>query len=171
MSSKPMIEAVLKAGLIGENALREMKRFSAAIDPEAKTEEPKDLDTAATIIATAIADEGYVMVRETDLEILHQYAETARQGVLHLEIDSDVEPSGSNSTDLEISFGKSKMGEYIIAWRSETIEDMLTNGRSYLQVDGQRIFFSRLRELFYGETKAFMACTSSTIEPVPEAAS
>ena len=61
------------------------------------------------------------------------------------------------------------MGEYLIAWRSETIEDMLTNGRSYLQVDNQRIFFSRIRELFYGDTKAFMACTESAAESVPEA--
>jgi hypothetical protein len=166
MSSKPMIEAVLKAGLLGENALREMKKFSVAIDPDAKSEEPKDLDTAATIIASAIAEEGYVMVRETDLEILHQYAETARRGVLHLEIDSDVEPSGFTATDLDISFGKTKLGEYLIAWRSESIEDMLINGRSYLQVDDERLFFGRIRELFYGDTKAFIACTVASKEPV-----
>jgi hypothetical protein len=161
-----MIEAVLKAGLLGENALREMKKFSVSIDPDAKSEDPKDLDTAATIIASAISEEGYVMVRETDLEILHQYAESARRGRLHLEIDSDVEPSGITSTDLDITFGKSKMGEYLIAWRSESIEDMLTNGRSYLQVDDQRIFFGRIRELFYGDTKAFLACYPSATEPL-----
>ena len=66
MSSKPMIEAVLKAGLLTPQALAEMKKFSSVIDVEAQTEEPKDLDTAATIIANALTAEGYVMVRETD---------------------------------------------------------------------------------------------------------
>jgi hypothetical protein len=155
-----MIEAVLKSGLLSKDALEEMKRFSPVIPGDAVVEELKDLDTAVTIIATALESEGYVVVRETDLEVFHQYVETSKPGTLHIETDE-------SQTDIEITYGKTKMGEYIIAWRSESIEDLLTNGRSYLQAEGNRIFFSGLRELFFGETKAFMVAQASAREAIP----
>ena len=41
---------------------------------------------------------------------------------------------------------------------------MLTNGRTYLVVDDTHVFFKDVRELFFGEQKAFMVCTPSTVE-------
>lgn len=154
MSSKPMTEAVLKAGLLTPSLMAEFRKFGG-IDREATLEEPKDLDTAATIIALALESEGYVMVRETDLEVLHQYAETSRRGSLHLVTDNGPEEV---STNIEVTFGKTKLGEYILAWRGESIEDLILDGRAYLMFDDQQVHFNRVRELFYGETKAFMVC-------------
>jgi len=153
-----MIEAVLKTGLISKETLAEMKRFSPVIPTDAETEEPKDLDTCATIIATAIESEGYVVVRETDLDALKQYFETSTAGVMHVEDEGVV-------TDFNVTFGKTKLGEYIIPWRGESIEALLTNGSSFLQSAGVRVFFDRVRELFFDETKAFMICHASTEEP------
>lgn len=158
MSAKSMIEAVLKAGLVSEEALEEMKRFSTVIPKDAITEDPKDLSETARIIATALESEGYVMVRETDLEVLQQYMETSRAGLLHVETED-----GAYS-EFGITFGRTRLGECIIAWRSESIEELLTNGLSYLEFEGVRTFFSDVRELFFGETKAFMVCRLSTKE-------
>jgi len=167
MSNRSMIEAVLKAGVVDANTLALFKKFGAPIDPDAEVEEPKDLETAAAIIGDVLESEGYVVVRETDLQVFNQYVETSRRGTLHLAVESDVEPTGLTATDIEITYGKTKMGEYIIAWHSESIEDLLTDGNSYLEAEDCRIFFQSVRELYFGNTKAFMVCLVSTREPTP----
>jgi hypothetical protein len=154
----PLTTAVLKTGLITPEMLREIKRFSPVIDPEAETEEPKDLAEVVALIDTALQSEQYVLVRETDLEVVRQYAETVvRQARLHIEHEEE-------KSDVEVSYGKTALGEFIIAWKSESIRDMLTNGRTYLVVDDTHVFFKDVRELFFGEQKAFMVCTPSTVE-------
>lgn len=167
MSNRSMIEAVLKAGVIDANTLAQFKKFGAPIDPDAQVEEPKDLETAAAIIGDVLESEGYVVVRETDLQVFNQYVETSQKGMLHLAVVSDVEPSGLTTTDIEITYGKTKMGELIIAWHTESIEDLLTDGNSYLEAEGVRIFFNSVRELYFGNIKAFMVCSVSVREPIP----
>jgi hypothetical protein len=150
----PMTQAVLKAGIITPNMLREIKRFSVTLDPDAQVESPKELEHAAQIIATAMEEAGYTTVRETDLDVLRQYMETATDGTLHLE-------AGEEPMSIEVTYGKTKTGEYIIAWNSESIEDSLTNGMTHLIVwtgKYEKVFFQDVRELWYGEKKAFMVC-------------
>jgi hypothetical protein len=149
-----MTQAVLKAGIISENMLREIKRFSVTLDPDAKVESPKELEHAAQIIANAMEEAGYTTVRETDLDILRQYLDTAADGTLRLEV------TGSEPVDVEVTYGMTKTGEYIIAWNSESIEDALTNGVTFLwtERDHRQVFFKDVRELWYGEKKAFMVC-------------
>lgn len=149
----PMTEAVLKAGIITPNMLREMKRFSPSIDQEAEVEEPKELELAAKIIADALESADYTLVRETDLECLRQYTDTATEGMMHIEV-LEVAP-----VDFPVTYGKTPTGEYIIAWKSESIGDALTNGMTYLKAEhGKHVFFKDVRELWFGEHKAFMLC-------------
>jgi hypothetical protein len=170
---KAIMTAVLKAGLLTPEMLKEFKRFSPVVDREAETGEPMGLEDAAALIEAAIQSEQYVLLRETDLEIVRQYADTARRSVLHVEHDGEV-------SDIEVSYGRTPIGEFIIPWRSESIRDMLTNGQTYLvvaatevrawlpdpyQAEGQvRIFFKDVREVFFGEQKAFMVCSASTVD-------
>lgn len=160
----PITAAVLKAGLISPEQLREMKRISPVIDRTAEVSSPVDLELAAKIVEDALESEQYVIVRETDLEAVRQYVETATTGILHLEADD-------KSTDLEVTYGRTPIGEFIIAWKSEGIAEMMTNGLTYLVVPGGpgpgllRVFFQDVRELFFGEQKAFMVCRPSTMEP------
>lgn len=155
----PITAAVLKAGLITPTQLQEMKRFSPAIDPDAEAGEPADLETAASLVEQAFQSEEYVLIRETDLEAVRQYVETASLGMLHLEMGDEV-------ADLEVKYGKTAGGEFIVAWSGESIAAAMTNGQTYLQVPpSSHVFFKDVRELFFGEQKAFMVCKPSVVEP------
>lgn len=155
-----MTRAVISAGLVNKGQLDEMKRWSPAIDAEAEAEPPMPLEQAAEIINEAIQSEGYVLLRETDLEVVRQYAATARTARLHIQVGD--EPA--DSTDVEVTFGKTSLGEYIIAWRSESIKDAMVNGMTFLDDGPARVFFQDVRELFFGQQKAFMVCVPSTVE-------
>lgn len=155
-----MTQAVLRAGLVNENQLAEMKRWAPpSLDPDAVVEEPKTLEEAATLVSEALQSEGYVLMRETDLAVLKQYVETMQRSILHLV------PDESSEGDIDVTFGRTPLGEYIIPWRSESIRDMMTNGVSYLIDGGHRVFFNDVRELFFGPEKAFMVCKPSAVEP------
>lgn len=155
----PITLAVLKAGLISPAMLKEMKRISPLIAPDAEVGEPVDLDLAVRFVEDALQSDEYVLVRETDLESVRQYVETTRTLTLH------IEDGPESSGDIEVTVGVTPLGEYIVAWKGESIRTMMTNGMTYL-VDGNvRVFFRDVRELFFGEYKAFMVCTPSVREP------
>ena len=154
----PITMAVLKAGLISPAMLKEMKRISPHITPDAEVNEPVDLELAARFVEDALQSDEYVLMRETDLEAVRQYAETTRRLVLHVE-------DGESTGDIEVTAGLTSLGEYIIAWKSESIRAMMTNGLTYLVDGAVRVFFRDVRELFFGEYKAFMVCTPSVREP------
>jgi hypothetical protein len=151
-----MTQAVLKAGLITPNMLREIKRFSPTIDCDAEVEEPKELEYAAKIIADALESQEYTLIRETDLDILRQYAEEHRAGTLHLETLNE-------TAEFTITYCVSKTGEYIIAWTDEGSAEDLANGVTYLRTSSCDVFFKDVRELWYGEKKAFAVCIPSGV--------
>jgi hypothetical protein len=153
----PLTTAVLKAGVVSPDMLKELQRFNPALRGEEAAETPVDLETAGNLIAAALNSEEYVLVRETDLEAVRQYLATMRDGCLHLD-------SGQQDTDLDVSFGKTPLGEYIIAWTNDPIAEMMTNGLTYLVENGKRVFFKDVRELFFGDQKAFMICAPSSVE-------
>jgi hypothetical protein len=155
----PVTAAVLKSGLISQAQLAEMKRFSPTIDQEAEVGEPVSLEVAAQLLEEAFQSEQYVLVRETDLEVVRKYAETAKSGMLHVEVSEE------QKADIEVTYGKTTLGAYIIAWKSESIAEALTNGLTYLVEGSTKVFFKEVRELFFGEQKAFMICVPSSVEP------
>lgn len=167
--TSPITTAVLKSGLIHPSYLNEFKRWGAPIEiPEdMPTSPPKTLDEAAVAIEEALQSEGQVLTRETDLEVLRQYLETQVSGVLHVEIDGE---SSSSFADIPVSFGLTRTCDYIIPYKSESILDEMTNGLTYLRGQGDggpKVFFSAVRELFFGETKTFMLCTPAEV-PMPK---
>jgi hypothetical protein len=163
-----LTQAVLRAGLVTEAQIAEMKRWAPpSLSADDVPEEPKSLAESVALINDALQSDGYVLMRETDLEAVRQYAATSQRSILHLE------PEGVEAQDIEVTYGKTPIGEYIIAWHSESIQDLLTNGLTYLVVrptDGsvERVFFKDVRELFFGTTKAFMVCVPSSVEHAPQ---
>jgi len=114
-------------------------------------------------IEEALQEQGLVLTRETDLGAVNFYLQSQRPAVLHVVVGEDEEFVES---DIPCTFGITPMGEYIIRWHSESIEDVMTNGRTYLLLgskssdgSGCKVFFSRVREVFFGETKAFIICS------------
>jgi hypothetical protein len=119
-------------------------------------------------IEEALQDEGLVLTRETDLEVINYFLSTAGRGILHIVMEAEGEED--QTADIECVYGMTALGEYIIQWRSDSIEDVMTNGKSYLQPtpgpmrlvpEGDPVYFSRVREVFFGQTKAFVICTPS----------
>jgi hypothetical protein len=112
-------------------------------------------------IRRAIDSEGYVLTRETDLEVLRHYLSGQQQGLLHVEVFHK-DPTIESSADIPVVFARTPLGEYIVPWASESIADEMTNGITYLTTSGGKVQFSSVRELFFGDHKAFMVC-----EPLP----
>lgn len=154
----PMTKAVLKAGIIPPNTLQEMKKFSITLDSDAESEEPKDLETAAAIIADALEQSDSTAIRETDLEVLRQYIDTSTSGKMHVEILE------APQAEFEVTYGKTPLGEYIVAWRGESIGDALTNGMTFLEAGTHKVYFKDVRELWFGENKAFMICVPVDVD-------
>lgn len=112
-------------------------------------------------VEEALQDEGLVLTRETDFAVVQDYLRAQLHGVLHIVVE-DLE--GDVETDVECIYGLTPLGEYIIRWYSESIEDVLTNGKTHLFVKGHAIYFNSVREAFFGDTKAFVICTPSKTE-------
>lgn len=159
--------AALRAGLIAPHFLQEFRRWGAPIEvPEnAPSSPPKTVEEAGSLIEETLQSEGYTIARETDLEALQQYLATQVQGTLHVEFFSD-NPTEETQADVEVSYGLTPLGEFILPWKGESIAGELTNGSCYLEgpnLPGVRAYFTNVRELFFGEQKAFMVCTAQVI--------
>lgn len=152
-------EVMVKAGLVSPETLSELQRWGAPVpDPEDEQQQspsPIFPEEVVRAIDQALEEQGLVVVRETDLEALGQYVASMKQGRLFVTIDDQ-------SADFAVDYGMLKSGEYLLPWRSDSITDVLGNGQTHLvDADGRELYFSSARELFYGDTKAFVACMPS----------
>jgi hypothetical protein len=167
----PLATAVIKSGLLTQATLDEFRRWRPPVElPEEATPPPETIEEAAKCIEEVLQSEGYVITRETDLEVLQQYMTTQRKGELHIEIFvSKDEPN--RTADFEVYYGRTRSGEYIFAYRGDTMAEEITNGLSYLAIDegdtGGKVFFKETREVFYGTTKAFMVCSPPLEKKAP----
>lgn len=100
---------------------------------------------------------GDVVVRETDCDAITRFLATMTEASLHVEIDGQV-------ADIPMEVGQLISGEFLLPWCSDSISDVMTDGNTYLEVGGRRVFFGSVRELFYGDHKTFIACTPSSHE-------
>lgn len=158
-----LTEIIVKSGIIPENILKDVQRWrlpnTETLQPPSELAPDMTVQKICEAIDEAIQSEGYVLTRETDLEVVTQYLKTMEKGSLHVVLED-----GSKS-GFEVHAGRNPIGEYIIPWRSDNIVDVLTNGETYLKMGKEKIYFSSARELFYGPHKAFVVCTPSTKEP------
>jgi hypothetical protein len=156
----PLLEAVLRAGIISPAMLRELRRFNPGLAPGLEaTEEPLELEHAARLVSDALQTEQFVLVRETDLSVVKQYVSSPQTGLLRVELDD------GTSTEFAVTYAKTALGEYVFAWRGENLREAMTNGLTHLMSVETDVYFKDVRELFFGEQKAFMVCTSSVEEP------
>lgn len=162
---RPLGLAAIQAGLIDEDTIAQFKRWGMI---------PRDLDTsvreepslAVERIQFALEAEEQVRLQNTDLDILKFWLNKTNQmrGQLVV-IDPDVDTKATKT----VVFARRQLGarvQYIIPWISESIYDILTNGRTYLRyTDGKnvKVYFTDVEEMYFGNMKAFMVCTG-TIE-------
>ena len=169
---KPISAAVIESGLISPNALAEMRRLSPTVSDATIAGEPVPLEDAAYSLSKVVQEADYVAVRETDLDVVQVYMKSQKEGMLHLEITY---AEDRTTADFPVTYGRTKMGEFIIPWSTPTIADAMTNGLTYLKalVEGgtELVYFDDVRELYFDDTKAFMVCRPSartSTRTVPE---
>lgn len=159
--SRALTVAVVETGLIQPEVLDEMRRWGLPIDVIESNEVAKSPDEIVERIQEALEGEDLVRLRDTDLDVIRHYLNQQRPGKLHVGIEED-------SSSFSVFFCLTKLGEYVIPWRSESIYTLMLDEGTYLsfaEVDSsgknkrRKVHFKDVRELFFGDTKAFMVCT------------
>lgn len=157
-----LAKLMVNSGVLNPTQIAEFQRWGTVQDNDLKMKDPpKDAQEFMLEVERVLQKEDMVLLRETDFAALTNYLKNQRQGVLYLD-------TGSASTEVNVAYTLSTSGEYLIPWMAEGISDLLVNGLTYLKTADTRVFFSEVRELFYGETKAFVVCRPSQIESLHE---
>lgn len=144
-----VVKVVQQAGLVGQDTVIELRRWGS---PVIASSSGPDIsaDIVPLLIERAMQEQDFVQVRETDLEVLKQYLNTQDVGMLRLE---DIR---GNVDGVNIIFGKTAQGEYIIPWIDETVTDACINCLVSLHVPNSGwVTLRNPRELYYGERKMF----------------
>jgi len=150
-------EAVIKTGIVDENIVAEFTRWGVPLEVSGEGF-INSVEAALAAINEALEGRDAVRVRQTDLNVLKQYLHTQKKGKLYI-ITEDTKGT------INVVFGRtSPGGEYIIPWRAESLDDILTNGLTYLVDDKKKVYFSSVKELYFGDVKSFIICTPSVRE-------
>lgn len=158
---KPIAFAVARAGLITPEVQEEFRRWGLPVALVSVPEEGvlTDARQVVDLIQNALEDADQVKISETDLDLLTRYLDPShrREGTL-------VVKDGQQKSTSKVLFSITPLWEYAIPWMSESIADFMTNGQTYLRFkldsgESSRVTFSDVREVFFGEQKAFMVCT------------
>lgn len=152
--NSPLAAVIARSGLLDASTLDEFRRWGMAVDELPLEQKPTSAAELIEALERALQDEGLVMERLTDLEAVKCYLSTQKIGTLHVEVDGE-------QADFQVVYGRSELGEYLLPWKGESVAEEMTNGLTYLTPEGSddKIYFSNLRELFFGNQKSFMACT------------
>lgn len=146
-----LAKAVVLSGAIDAGMLQEFTRWRLPVEIPSDDlyESPEE---AIEAIEEAMTGSEQVEIRTTDLDVLKQFLRTKRKGKLHL-------TTSKGSGTIDIDFGVSTMGEYIVPWNADSITDIMTNGESYIMDVRRKVFVADVIELYFGGNKAFMLCT------------
>lgn len=153
--------AIVRSGLIPTENLAEFRKWGLPIPKDEEIPPaPTDPEKLVQQLDQALQQEDMVIIRETDLNVVHTYLKTMKAGTLHLVMDDDMVRG-----EFPVAYGVTETGEYIMPWQAEAIDDMMVNGLTYLlTTEDKKVYFNTVRELFFGTQKAFMLCKVSSIE-------
>ncbi len=91
-------------------------------------------------------------MRITDPDLLAQYTNSRVEGLLRVQI-------GTEQADFPIVFGRTVLGEYIIPWSSDALEEALERCDAWLSAP-EEIHFRAANVFSYGQDKAFIVCVA-----------
>jgi hypothetical protein len=155
---KPVVEAVVEAGLVPEEALDELARWGVHIKAVPNERILHSPEAVVNHLREALESEEQVRIDQTDLDLLTRYLDKNNQkrGRLILK-------EGKQHTTVNVSFCLTQLEEYAIPWTDPDEPDILVNGESHLKWtddDGTEydVRFIDVRELFFGSKKAFAVC-------------
>lgn len=152
---KHISRALVRTGVVPKDALKELQRWGLPVDELLDQAAARDLspEQVVDIIRDALDNSDNYALRDTDLDIMQLWlsGEGKQQGKLHLVVD------GKKSV-LTVTFVRTRMGEYAIPWRSESITEVLLESETFLVVGQKKVSLLGVRELFFGDQKVFVVC-------------
>lgn len=161
---RPVSVAVVRTGVISKESLAELRRWGLPVEMlmEEDVVHVKSPQQAVDIIRDALDAHDQTAIRESDLEIVRVWINQDNQQVGRL-----VLPVEGKKTSFKVVFCRTRMGEYVIPWNSESIADLVLTVDSQLhyEEDGvkKKVHFLDMRELFIGDHKAFMVCSGEEL--------
>lgn len=161
---KAIAVAVVSSGLVSPETLAEIRRWGLPIDfiePSKVLNDPRQI---IDLIQNALESADQVKISETDLDVLTRFLDPKyqREGTLVIK-------DGDQKVSNKVLYCVTPLGEFAIPWMSESIADLMTNGHTYLRCGSgegtEHVKFFDVREVFFGEKKAFMVCAPVTGGP------
>lgn len=155
---RPLAKAVIRAGLVDESVLSELKRWGCPIETSADGEAIEDPDLVIRVLQDALDSYEQVRLQDTDLDIVQRWVDPGNQveGRLTM-IDDELRATR------KVIFCWTVMKEIALPWNADSIVDLLTNGETHLKYEDElgkhKVYFSDARELYIGDTKAFVVCS------------
>jgi hypothetical protein len=160
-----LTRVIIRSGLIETGTLAQFRKWGLMTPEVIQAPRPETPEQLVEQLDRALQEEDMVVVKETDLGALANYLATMKQGTLHL-----VTEDGTKG-EVPVTYGVTGLEEYLLPWRADSIDQMLTNGETYfVDADGNKVFFNDVRELFFGDHKAFVVCKVHSKEPHGNAA-
>lgn len=148
-----IVDVLTAAKILPEDTLAEFRRWGMV--DESVADEPRLLASpgAADIVRQldeVIQGEGYVLARETDLDALRVFAKDRRTGTLVF-----ITPEGTRRESTE--YAVTPAG-YLLPWPTDDIAELLTNGKSYLDVGKGKahVYFTDSVDLYFDDEKMFL---------------
>lgn len=149
--------ALVRTGLVSKDSVEELQRWGLPVEGLLE-QRPQDLspEEIVNIICDALDNNDTFEIRDTDLDVVHTWLhpDNQQRGKLQLTVD------GKKST-IAVTFCRTRLGEYVIPWRSEGIKDLLDDWGAHIVIDQKKIPIRLSRELFLGRQKAFMVCVEA----------
>ena len=154
--TRPAARAVVEVGIVDKDALAQLRRWGFPLDCAAPEDVVLPPGEATKRIMEAVSSEESVEVRDTDLDIVREYMGQRLAAKLHVPNPEE----GKATIGIPVEYCRTTLGEVVIPWTSEAISDILLDPMTYLKPLGQpRLYFVDVRELYYGDHKAFLVCS------------
>jgi predicted transcriptional regulator len=147
--SSVAVKAVLRSGLLDRNTVSELQRWGylREVDEGVLDSQLQSSEEVVNVLRDALESEDMVEIRDTDLDIMKTWMRDQRKGRLVVHGES-----------IPITFCTLLTGEYAIPWMGENISGLLLDGESHLKLKRKKVYFRDVREVYFGEVKAFMVC-------------
>lgn len=155
-----LLQLLIRGGVLTGDQIKEVQRWGFQQEP-VEAEPITDLQQFIQRLSQALEGEDLIIIRETDLEVLHTFVRQPKKGELRFEL------KGSPPAKIPINYAVLRTGEHIIPWVEE-LPDLFVDPNTYLVTEsGALMSFGDVRELFYGEDRTFVVCTPLVIDTPP----
>jgi hypothetical protein len=152
----PVAKAVLDTGVVDEANLAQLRKWGLLHADVGDTQD-ESAEAIVAHIQEALDSPDMVEMRDTDLDAATQFLNNRVRGTLCIPSPEEEE----RTVSLPVEYCVTELKEYVLPYKSEGIQALLTDNRTYLRTATRtHVHFEDVRELFFGEHKAFLVCTA-----------